>query len=168
METALSRSLRLAHVHKRKEIENYLLVPAALDRAVARAVSDRRRRGAPGSVSVPAASSLLREITEPMRDAVQSQLIARRTTYLRSTGRDVADLTRETLAAFSTRWKRLETRLELVPGKEVLGLFRDGVQQHCSVSITEARIVDAMHRDEIPLDLHALIHDVEAFRTSEL
>jgi hypothetical protein len=164
VEAVLSRTLRLAHVHNRKEIENYLLIPAALDRAIARALSDRQRRGEAISVSLPVAASLLREITDPMRDDVQSQLIARRTTYLRTTGRDLADLTRETLAAFSERWSDLNTRLELVPGKEVLRLFRDAVQRSSGLSITEARIVDAIHVDEIPQDLRTLIDGIDAFR----
>ena len=42
----LSGHLRLAHVHKRKEIENYLLIPVVLDRALRRAVDERvARRG---------------------------------------------------------------------------------------------------------------------------
>src|SRR5713101_5784515 len=37
----LSVRLRLGHVHRRKEIENYLLIPAALDRAIAHGTSER-------------------------------------------------------------------------------------------------------------------------------
>ncbi|HET6495882.1 MAG TPA: hypothetical protein VFH61_11020 [Thermoleophilia bacterium] len=99
-----------------------------------------------------------------MRDDVQSQLIARRTTYLRTTGRDIADLTRETLAALSGKWDALDTRLELVPGKEVLRLFRDRIQQSSGLAISEARIVDAIHRDEIPQELVELVVRVDAFR----
>lgn len=168
VEKTLSGSLRLAHVHRRKEIENYLLIPPALDRAIARAAADRAKRGIPVSADLPLAAVLLEEITEPMRDEVQSQLIARRTSHLRSTGRDVAALTRETLAAFAPRWSKLSTRLELVPGKEVLKLFRERVQQLCGLSITEARIVDSMRRDEVPPDLSALLNEIEAFRSAEV
>jgi hypothetical protein len=164
VERSLSATLRLAHVHRRKEFENYLLIPSALDRAIARAVADRQRRGIPAPVAVPDAATLLKEITDQMRDDVQSQLIARRTTYLRTSGRDVADITRETLADFSVKWRNLVTRLELVPGKEVLRVFRDKIQHSCGLSITEARIVDAIRVEEIPQELLALIDSVEAFR----
>jgi hypothetical protein len=166
--SALGSNLRLAHVHERKEMENYLLVPAALDRALARAASDREKRGSMVDSSLPEATAVLYEITDPMRDEVQSQLIARRTNHLRSTGRDVADLTRETLAWFSPRWDDLSTRLELVPGKGVLKAFRTRIQESCGLSITEARIVDAIHRDEIPGDLQALIEGLEEFRTTDV
>lgn len=164
---ALCHSLTFAHIHDRKEIENYLLIPAALDRALTSAAADRAARGGPVSAAIPRAETLLREITDPLRDEVQSQLIARRTTYLRSTGKDVADLTRETLAWFAPRWVDLGSRLELVPGKDVLRAFRERVQGVFNASLTDARIVDAIHRDEIPPQLEALIRRVEAFRTQD-
>jgi hypothetical protein len=37
----LSKHLKVAHIHQRKEIENYLLIPAALDRAIGQATSQR-------------------------------------------------------------------------------------------------------------------------------
>ena len=44
--TALSEHLKLAHVHERKEVENYLLIPDVLDRALRRAVDESvARRG---------------------------------------------------------------------------------------------------------------------------
>ena len=163
----LSRHLRLAHVHQRKEIENYLLVPEALDRAMARAVADRASRTGIAAGEVPKAAGLLQGITDPLRDEVQSQLIARRTTYLRSSGKDVADLTRETLAWFTPQWEDLSLRLQIVPGKEVLRAFREKVQALLNVSLGDARIVDAIHRPEIPPDLEELIRGVESFRTSQ-
>ena len=85
------------------------------------------------------------------------QLIARRTTYLRSSGKDVADLSLETLAWFTPQWEDLSLRLQIVPGKEVLRAFREKVQALLNVSLGDARIVDAIHRPEIPPDLEELI-----------
>ena len=164
--SALSGSLKLAHIHERKEIENYLLVPDALDRAIQRAATDRvTRSGGVVGLEIPKSAELLREITDPLRDEVQSQLIGRRASYLRSSGKDVADLTRQTLGWFSPRWEDLGARLSLVPGKEVLKAFRDKIQKLANVSLTDVRIIDAMHRDEIPPDLQALVHKIEKFRT---
>jgi energy-coupling factor transporter ATP-binding protein EcfA2 len=167
VKNALSRHLKIPHVHDRKEIENYLLIPAALDRAIERAVVDRRRRGGVVPDVVFNALSLLREITDPMRDEVQSQLIARRTTYLRSSGRDVADLTRETLSRFTPQWDDIHNRLEIVPGKEVLRLFRERVQTTVGVAITDSRIVESIHKHEIPIDLQSLIQSIENFRRAD-
>jgi len=161
---ALSKHLALAHVHERKEIENYLLVPEALDRAIERAVLDRTARTGVPFPAIPKGIEILKEISDPLKDEVQSQIIARRTNFLRGTGKDIADITRETLAWFSPRWDDFNLRLTLLPGKEVLRTFRERIQRTMGVSLTDARIVEAMHKDEIPGDLVRLLTDLEIYR----
>jgi energy-coupling factor transporter ATP-binding protein EcfA2 len=137
--TTLVQNLFLAHVHERKEIENYLLIPAVLDRALARAALDRATRTGEAVEQLPCSDDLLRTLTEALRDEVQSQYIARRTTYLRSTGRDLADITRETLAWFTPRWNDLTARMTIVPGKEVLKALREHLQRVYGLSLTDAK-----------------------------
>lgn len=164
--THLEQHLALAHVHCRKEMENYLLVPDALDRAIARASADRSARvGTTAAVSLRAADVLC-EITDTLKDEVQSQLIAKRTTYFRGTSRDLADITRETLHSFGRQWDDLHLRLNLVPGKEVLRAFRARVHSTLGISLTDARIVDAVHVSEIPDDMVWLLRRLDAFRQS--
>lgn len=166
---ALCKSLALAHVHQRKEIENYLLIPSSLQRAVERAIADRISRvGEDLPSTIVDVAAVLRRITDAMRDDVQSQLIARRTNYLRSTGRDVADITRETLAWFSTRWENFDVRLEIVPGKEVLRQFREEMQATYNISLTDVRIIETMRKEEIPNDLRQLLEALDEFRKKNM
>lgn len=67
----------VAHVYKRKEIENYLLIPTVLDRAVKRAVAERAARSNTQTQisSVPSMCDLLREITDTRKNYVIGQLI---------------------------------------------------------------------------------------------
>lgn len=161
---SLNAHLRLAHVHCRKEIENYLLVPIALDRAIARALTEKATRTGTSPPGAPSSLALLREVTDHLKDDVQSQIIARRTNHLRSSGKDIADITREALASFSPRWSDINTRLSLVPGKEVLGSFRERIQTTLGISLTDSRIIDAMRKDDVPIDLQHLLHEIDNFR----
>lgn len=163
---ALAQNLKLAHVHERKEIENYLLVPEALNRAIEDAVSERAERAGFSNQTIPQALDLLRELSDPMKDEIQSQIIARRTSYLRASGKDLADITRETLAWFSPRWDDMRSRLDLLPGKDVLRLFREKIQSILGVSLTDARIVESMRREQVPPDLVRLLHDLDHMRKS--
>lgn len=163
----LSKHLELSHVHDRKEIENYLLIPEALDRAIARAISERVARTGSEVQAVPKAVNLLRELSDPLKDEVQSQIIARRANYLRNTGKDIADITRETLSWFSSRWEDLDSRLTILPGKEVLRMLREKVQSLSGISLTDARIVEAMHKNEVPVDLKMLLTSLDDFRKSK-
>jgi hypothetical protein len=163
----LEASLRVGCVLERKEIENYLLVPAALNRAVARTLSARRERGGLRGGDALDCAELLDEITQPMKEDVLAQLMARRHDYLGHTGQDKSRLYRDVLSAFDRRWASLDTRVALVPGKEVLGVLRDRVQEACGVTLTEARIAEAMTRDDIPADMHRLLASLESFRITK-
>lgn len=166
IEKVLGGVLSMASVLQRKEMENYLIVPAAIDRAIRRAIAEKKSRTDEAS-EVPDIMKLIEEITDDMKDEVCAQLTAKRTSYLRSSGRDPADITTETMRRFSKRWRDIGSRLGLVPGKEVLRRLRDEIQRISGVTLTLARIVDAMRKEEIPADLSAMITKLDAYRSLE-
>ena len=143
-----------------------MLIPSALGRALDRILSERAARQETSPLPRVDMESLLISITNPMRDEVMSQLVAKRSEKLKPTGRDPADIMKETISEFNQIWDELETRLTIVPGKDVLRALRAYTQEHLGVSLTDARIVDAIHREEIPGDLRDLVHAIDAFRTS--
>jgi UDP-2,3-diacylglucosamine pyrophosphatase LpxH len=163
----MAKSLRLAHVHSKKEIENYLLVPSALARAIQRASPpDREAKGGEGGLDV-SVRELLLELTEDMRDEAEAQCIDKYSQYLRSTRKDKSDgstLTRAAMRRFRTRWDSSDARLDVVSGKETLRRLRERVAGEYGVSLTDARIIDALKPDEISPDLVHLLHRLEAFR----
>ena len=67
---------------------------------------------------------------------------------------------------FDSRWFDLNTRMEVVSGKEVLRLLREQVQNAYSVNLTDARIVDAFRRDEIPADMLELLELLQQYRSN--
>jgi energy-coupling factor transporter ATP-binding protein EcfA2 len=164
---SLEVSLKLAWVLNRKEIENYMLIPAALDRAIARTLKARRERGSEKSQVQVDSAGLLEEITRPLKEDILAQLMARRLDYFQHKGQDKSRLYKDVLSNFDTRWASLESRMALVPGKEVLQLFRQRVQELWGVTLTDARIAEAINREDIPADMQRLIERVESFRTAE-
>lgn len=163
---SLKNSLKIAWVLDRKEIENYLLIPDALNRAIVRTLNARREHGTAKTVNVDS-TALLDDITRPMRDDVLSQLMARRHDYLNKTGQDKSRLYKDVLHTFDHRWRELSTRIALIPGKEVLGIFRQRIQELCGVTLTDARIAESINRDEIPADMRGLLEMLESFRTAK-
>lgn len=161
MTVELSKHLIFAHVHNRKEIENYLLAPEAISRFIENSIRERSPKVVFHSDEVVAK---LEEITTKHRDGVLSQIMAKRWEYFRPTGRDLADVNRQAMVWFNEQWNDLSKRLAIVPGKEVLREFRTAVQETYGVSLTDARIVEHMHRDEIPYDLVNLIRLIDNFR----
>jgi energy-coupling factor transporter ATP-binding protein EcfA2 len=161
---SLNASLRMSHVLERKEIENYLLIPSALDRAIGRAM--RNEHSSASRTAAIDSAKLLREITEPLKEDILSQLMARRHDYLGRRGQDKSQLYKGVLTSFEQRWTCIEARMTLVPGKDVLRTLRDRVQRSFDVTLTDARITEAMNQSEIPADMRDLLAALERFRTT--
>ncbi len=160
----LDRHLALSHIHHRKEIENYLLVPGVLERTLTKATSDRIQRTGAAIEITEDTSSILHRVTAPIKADMQGQYLAKRTEFLRYTGKDPATINAETLGLFESKWSSLESRMELVPGKEILKNLRSEVESLYHVNLTDIKIIDEFRAEEIPEDLCSLINSLEAFR----
>lgn len=158
----LSSHLKFIHIHSRKEIENYLLIPSVLQRAVDSGLSDAQtRRGKLSPECV--VSDILASLTDPIRSEVQSQYIAKRAKYFKGR-RDEATINKETIDIFDSKWSTLETRMHIVPGKEILASLRSKVQEMLGITLSTNKIIRAFRRDEIPLDFKTLVQGLERFR----
>lgn len=160
----LTENLKFAHIHARKEIENYLLVPEVLERAIKKAIADRAKRANEKIVPLESINQLIARITKPFKNEIQAQYIEKRTNYLKRSKRDAATITLETINRFESKWGNINTRMEIVPGKQVLKQLRDEIQSKYGVSLTDFRIIDEFKRTEIPYDLCDLIKLLEEYR----
>ena len=160
----LDRHLSLSHIHQRKEIENYLLVPEVLERTLIRAAQDRYQRTGVEIKITENLAFIIDRVTSPMKAEMQGQYLAKRTDYLRHSGRDPATINAETLELFESKWNALESRMELIPGKEVLKGIRTEVEALYHINVTDIKIIDEFRVEEIPEDLRRLINSLEVFR----
>ncbi|MBI2429311.1 MAG: AAA family ATPase [Ignavibacteriales bacterium] len=160
----LSNIVSIAHIHKRKEIENYLLVPSVLQRALTKTIREKKVRIGIKSITPIDVNGLLETITNPLRGKILAQYIAKRLAYLKNTGTDNSTITTETIRRFDERWGEMRTRIEIVPGKVVLSALRTNIQELYGVSLTDYKIIDEFSLDEIPNDLLTLISNLESFR----
>lgn len=164
----LRQHLKLAHIHLRKEIENYLLVPWVLDRAFRKAVAERQHRS---GIAVPIAESIpemLERLTVPLRNKIQGQYVSKRTHYMGPrSSEDASVFAADTMEWFDAKWGDLNTRMEIVPGKEVLRSLREQLQMGYSVNLTDAKIIDEFRRNEIPGDMLTLLDLLENYRSGE-
>lgn len=163
VKTSLDASVTFGHIHERKEIENYLLVPSVLQRVVERTLSARaaRRNETAPTVCV---SRMLLEITDSLKTEVLGQLVGKRIDYLRKTKIDTATAAIDAGNFLESRWTTLDVRLSLVSGKTVLKKLREELASTCSITVTDAMIIDGMNRAEIPSDLILCLDGLEKFR----
>ncbi|QQO37375.1 AAA family ATPase [Bradyrhizobium diazoefficiens] len=157
----------LVTIHHSKEIENFVLVPAAIDRAVLRKRVDRAKRsGKTEKIGLePIAEQFLEEFAKQKKSYVQAQYLATRRAFERqqTTGVHEATFSQAILEEFEELWRTAESRLAIIPGKEALSALNSRLQRDFSVNVTPTSIVDAMNSGEIPKEIRLLIADLGVF-----
>jgi hypothetical protein len=163
---ACKKYASLVAIHTRKEIENFLLVPVAMDRAASRRVVDRgKRAGVASSKYCCNAMTLLDQFAEEKKNYVMAQYLAEHRQFERvhSPNMHEAQANELALAEFSASWQSFDLRVSVIPGKEALCFYNRSLQEKHSVSVTPAAIVDAMHPDEVPHEMKDLIKSIHEF-----
>ena len=162
----LSRSCSFAWIHDRKELENFLLIPEALEVAVKRRIDDRNKRTNVSTDTDIKMREFLLNLTEPFRHRVQARYLARRRSFEKVKGPALDDSTVEEqlLREFEDAWGDLESRLLLVPGKEVLANLNTYLQSHFGISITSSLVVDCCPIELVPAEMKSLLKALDDFR----
>jgi len=151
-------------VLSRKEIENYLLVPDAIQRAVA-----RRLRARNVSVSdLPTVSDVatwLSSVTDDVRIKVMSRCM---TSVLEFSHEMKSSLDRNTVIErfsldFDQKWVSLHYRLSMGPGKEILARMNDVFQTQLQISLTETMLADQLSRQTTDPILLGILERLDSF-----
>ncbi|WP_136681233.1 ATP-binding protein [Neptunomonas sp. XY-337] len=163
---SLQAELTHAHIHERKEMENYFLVLPVLQRVLEKQIENRQRRSGEEISIDKNIADYLEEITSELKVDAQSQYIAKRITHHQGSSVDTGTISREAIEVFEGIWANINTRMGIVPGKNTLRVLRNAVQEDYKVNLTDVQIIDEFQRDEIPQDLLYLIDQLESFRAS--
>jgi hypothetical protein len=152
-------------VHASKELENFVLVASAINRAAAARLSDRARRGGAREEYEPIAETVLEAFAASKRTYVTSQYLAARRNYERQTGTKVheATLNQQVLDDVDQRWIDPLARMQMVPGKEALSHINQVLQERYGISVTAGAIVDAMRVSEVPAEISDLLRRLDRF-----
>jgi len=155
-----------ARIHKRKELENFLLAPAAIKRAIEKRIAERNKRIGETKRFEEDIVGLLDRLTDSLRHRIGALYFARRQTFEHSVhpGHDLSTISESILAEFEARWKNLEIRLLTIPGKEVLSLLNRYLQDTYKVTLTSTAIIDCFHPNEVASEMVELIENLERFR----
>ncbi len=152
-------------IHCCKEVENFLLVPAAMDRAAARRVADHARRSGSGKSYDGNAAKFLDEFANEKKSFVSARCVAERIRFERvnALSANPTTVTEHALNDLEEHWRDSSLRRQIIPGKEALSRFNQFLQTTYGVSVTPTSIVDAMRVDEIPDEVRELLTELANF-----
>ena len=162
----------LVALHNRKEIENFLLVPAAIDRAAAGKVSERQKRGGKkkGIEYDSQIAAILDKFAGERKSNITAQHLGFRRRFERTNSPTVSEetISEYVLKEIETMWSSADKRFHLVPGKEAVSAVNLHLQDRYSVHVAPSAIIDAMHIDKIPEDMKLLISRISSFAASKV
>ena len=149
----------------RKEIENFVLIPSAIDRAAARKIADQNRRTGQEIEYLHEAEAILNEFAKDRKSSVGAQFLSSRRKFVRSqgTGADDSQIDDESLKKFERLWNDPVERYRLIPGKEAVSAINTRLQDAYGISVTPVGIIDAVRIDEIPMEMRNLIDGLVSF-----
>jgi hypothetical protein len=152
---------QFAIIHNRKEIENFLLHPNVLDRAV-RAAIKNRNKGIIIEDGICPIENILKKVADSFRANVLSQYLSCRRSFIRNNhpGINVATIDKKAIEEFDSEWESLDGKLRLIPGKEAFSKFNQIIQKEYGISLTPYAIIDAFKPEEISIELKELILNI--------
>ncbi|MGH9521415.1 MAG: hypothetical protein ACRD3E_02650 [Terriglobales bacterium] len=155
-EEAAKKSIRLM-VWTKKEIENYLLVPAAIQRLI----SSRAKSAGPSLDDVEKA---LDRFAEELKESVEFSICEQILVNKKAQGPWKREFLEELEAAkkfVQENWETLDARLSIVSGKAVLSKLSKWAQDEFNVNINASSLAVALRPAELPRDVRAFLYAFE-------
>lgn len=162
----LSSGSVFVHIHSCKEIENFLINPNPILKAIKERIKESNARTGKNKESDIDINALLNEISDLFKHKIQAQLQSHRLKFEKSLNpkTDESTIIEAILKEFDLKWKELSEKLKIVPGKEFLSTLNSKLQEKYKVTITPANIISATQKNEIPAEIVTLISKIDEFR----
>lgn len=154
-----------AHIHNRKELENFLLVPSAISKSIKNRINEKNIRAGKKIIFDENVKNLLIQISEEMKYDVQAKYLSRQEQFEKMVNRslDPSTINSKILKEYEENWGDFNKRLNLVPGKEMLTKLNTYLQEKYGITITPNLIIAAMDESEIPAEMKEIVSSINDF-----
>jgi energy-coupling factor transporter ATP-binding protein EcfA2 len=167
--TDLEKFCWLAVVHNRKELENFLLHPGAIERAIRRRLAENERRGATIVAFNEDISGLLMRLADDFKNHVRARMVSARQVFERTmrSSLDPVSISETAMNEFDVKWQTTEGRMKMVPGKELFSALNNYLQNQYKISLSPIFIIEAFLRDEICTEVRLLLEKLDELRKTD-
>jgi predicted ATP-dependent endonuclease of OLD family len=153
------------HVLEKKEIENYLLIPEAIEKSIKTQLSKRINNGNSQFKTMPQFNieEILFEITDSQKSYVLGQLVDQEFNHLKSKGYSLPTIISEKQPLFEKDWENLSYRLNKVSGKEAFSLINKNLQIKWGISISQSSVLSNIVKNQLDIELQKLFEKLNEF-----
>lgn len=170
IKASLQQKCDFAIIHKRKEIENFVLVPSAIDRLIKSKIAARGASYSLVEQYQPCVEPILLRYASIQKTYLMSQFTEQYKKFERLNGNKGHETTllKAAMDEFESRWLDPQERLCMIGGKDALAYLNGELQKRHKVSVTPSAIVDSMRSEEIPDGVREMVATIAAFIQREL
>lgn len=154
----LTSEVALIHILKLKEIENYFIIPAAIERAVFARI--------PSGLNGVNVEQLIQEVIDDLKEDTKTQIVAQKAKYNQKSAKDISTIIKEASIEFEKQWKNVLFRFSKVGGKAFFTLLNQKLQERHKISITITQVANNMRHDDIGEDLHIFLKQLDGVKNS--
>ena len=146
----------IAHVWRRKELENYLIHPDALYRMFVTRFAEKHP-----SNQVPLTKeefrSLIDYIVDGLKVTVMSQVLGNKVRDPSKRKQDVSSISKQVIQEFESKWSNPEFRLMVVPGKEFFAILNGELTSKYSTTVSIDYALNSLRKDEIDREVKEVL-----------
>ena len=165
----LERFCRHAVVHECKELENFLLQPLPIERAIKKRVKARQQIDPSSPSFSEDISALLMQLADGLKNPVQARIVASRQQFERDSksGLHAVSISEAAMNEFDKKWESVENRMKIVPGKEVFSALNAHLQSKYKIALSPISVVESFQRDEISPQIADLLRKLDEIRKED-
>lgn len=169
-EKELQKGNKFVHIHTRKEIENFLIIPLAIKKAINNRIDEINKRTRKNLNFNEDINNLLDVLSSEFKNKTQAQHQAHKFKFQKSLNPklDESTIIESILNDFDMVWEKIESRFSIIPGKDFLSSLNKYLQKNYMVSISHANIINAMDKKSVPEELNILINKIDLFRNEKI
>lgn len=160
----LQKEVNYAHILKKKELENYFLIPTAISKAIDSRFEERIKSGSLAEKPEIDIVKILLELTDGLRSDILGQIIAHKYKMLQSQGKDVSTIFSRLSDEFEASWKDLDYRLNKASGKYLFTVLNEYLQKNYKISITYSLVSNHISHKDVDEDMISFFNGLEGFK----
>jgi AAA15 family ATPase/GTPase len=159
-----------AHIHSCKEIENFLIIPAVIEKAIIEKLNESNKRSGDSMKLRDNISALLSQISDDYKHKTQAQLQTHQFRFEKSKDPKIHEsaIIEKILKDFEKKWDHVEQRYKMLPGKDFFSSLNRVLQTIYGISVTYGNIINYLQKSTIPDELKSLIEEIDKFRRTPI
>ncbi len=162
----LSEEISLVHILKKKEIENYFIIPTAIQKVIEQKLEERIVAGTILQNPDIDISKLLDIIAEQLKADTKTQIVAHKAKANQKSAKDISTTITESSTKFEDDWTNPLFRFSVICGKSFFSLLNSHLQEYYKLSISYSKISNYIKLADLDNDITEFLIKLNAFKAN--